>query len=121
MELRGGQAVSIASDTHMHVLGKKISMEMKSAEIHCDTVGFFSRVVNIHVEIMSQVAERIEQVARQLICHLGQRFCTIKNHDEQRSGSYRALVKDDITIESDNYTQRSKRHVTIDGEKIHLG
>ena len=121
MELRGKQAVNIVSDTHMQVLSKTIGMDIKNAEIRCDTIGFFSRLVNMHVEIISQVAERVEQVARQLICHLGQRFCTVKNHDEQRSGSYRALVKDDITIESDNYTQRSKRHVTIDGEKIHLG
>lgn len=121
LTLHSGEDLRLCSAGTQQVIAQSWQLDSQNVEVHCQRANLITRAMQLTTGTFSHWAEQIEQVATRVLQRFGQRLCTVKEHDEQRSGSHRHLVQGSSLLQAETVIQKARGHVSIDGQQIHLG
>lgn len=121
LTLNSGEDLLLCSAGTQQVIAEAWQLDSQRVEVHCQRASLIIRAVQLTTGTLSHWAEQIEQVATRVLQRFGQRFCTVKEHDEQRSGSHRHLVQGSTVQQAETIIQKARGQISIDGQQIHLG
>jgi hypothetical protein len=121
LTLNSGEDLLLCSAGNQQITTQNWQLDSHSVKVHCQQASLITRAVQLTTGTLSHWAEQIEQVATRVLQRFGQRLCTVKEHDEQRSGSHRHLVQGSSLLQAETITKKARGHVSIDGQQIHLG
>ncbi|EOD79739.1 hypothetical protein D515_01211 [Grimontia indica] len=103
------------------LVASEMNVKTQSTHVQTSQVKLTAEKADVALTILHQVIERAETYTEWLISKLGRCIRTVREHDEQRSGSYTQRVEGSHVVESENSVHIARKHMAMDAKKIHLG
>ncbi len=116
---RGG--LTISADDEVSVVSDKLSVAARTGHAVFEDCSFLGKSLFAEFGTIKTVAEKAENIFRQLTEKLIDAFRFVKDHEEIQTGSTRYLVDTNLTMHSKNAMHVAEEIVTINAEQVHLG